>query len=204
MKLKITKKTKTIFWIYLDDEIWGILPGKILHFFGYFEPGEYEIDEVTAKELKHELEKYAWEKLLKLLAYRERSRQEAYNGLAKYGFRDFLIQKLLKKAENYNYLSEERFAELFCESLINKGKSRREIHAKMYEKGVDETLIEQVLAQKYSNKKNDEIVTRNLEKASKRYSNLEQKKKREKIINYMVRKGFSYHVVVAALQEKGE
>jgi regulatory protein len=204
MKLKIKNRTKTIFWLYLDENIWGILPGKILQFFGYSQPGEYEIKESVVADLQQELEKYAWEKLLKFLAYRERSRQEAYRSLAKFGFKATVIENLLAKAESYNYLNEGRFAELFCESLINKGKSKREVRSKMYEKGVEEALIEQVLSQKYSNEKKDEIVTRNLQKACRRYSNLEQKKKREKIINYMVRKGFSYHEVVAALQEKGE
>ncbi|MDY6915221.1 MAG: RecX family transcriptional regulator [Candidatus Cloacimonadota bacterium] len=201
MNLKLKNKSKTIYWIYFDDDIWGILPGKVLHFFDLTQAGEYDIDNTSYQKIQNELEKFAWEKLLKYLAYKERSRKECEQYLKKLGFRPKLIEKLLQRSEKYNYINEKRFAELFCQNQIGKGKSQREVKTKLFSKGIDEKLINQVLTENYSQQKKEEILEKNIKKAIRKYSNLEERKRKEKIINYMVRKGFGYYDIIEKLDK---
>ncbi len=203
MKIRRIKRTKTTSLIFINEESWGILSDKILHFFSIPFDDDFFLAEKETQQLKEEIHKFAWQKFLNYLSYRERSLFECRQYLNKKLCLSKILENILiKKAENLNYLNEERFTELYCEELIQKKKSYQEIYEKMLAKKIEIKLIEKILSQKYSKKIKLENLRLNLEKAIKRYGLPKHRKNKEKILNFMTRKGFSYYDVIEFLEEK--
>lgn len=202
MKIKIKNKSKTISFVFANDEIWGILPNKILHFFSLNSQTQMELNNEKWRELQHEIEKFAWDKLLNFLSYQERSVEECKNYLKQLPLETNLIEKLVHKAISLNYVNDCRFADLFVESLIGKNKNVLEIKNKLFEKQINENVINETIEKVYSKEKQDEILTINVEKALLRYSKFPDEKKIEKILSYLTRRGFSYWEVKEKLEAK--
>lgn len=202
MKIKIKNKSKTISFVFANDEIWGILPKKILHFFSLNSQTQIELNHNKWRELQHEIEKFAWDKLLNFLSYQERSVGECENYLKQLPLETNLIEKLVQKAISLNYVNNYRFAELFVESLIGKNKNVLEIKNKLFEKQIKENTINETISKIYSKEKQDEILTINVKKALLRFSKFSDEKKIEKTLNYLTRRGFSYWEVKDKLEEE--
>jgi len=201
MKIRIKNKSKTISFVFANDEIWGILPNKILHLFSLNSQTQIELNHKKWRELQHEIEKFAWDKLLNFLSYQERSVRECKNYLKQLPLETTLIEKLVQKAISFNFVNDSRFAELFVESLIGKNKNVLEIKNKLFEKQIIENIISETIAKVYSKEKQDEILTINVRKALLRYSKFSDEKKIEKTLNYLTRRGFSYWEVKDKLEE---
>ncbi|MBT4576684.1 MAG: hypothetical protein HOB92_09500 [Candidatus Cloacimonetes bacterium] len=193
MKLKTIKRTKTTSIVLANDEYWGILPDKILHFYCKGQLDYFEVTNEDAAKLLEEINKQSWNKLLDHLAYRERSLGECKEFLSnKIFLKKELRSALLDKAISLNFINDTRFAELLTEDLIRNIKSRVEIKNKLYVKKINEDLISNTIQKKYTYKIANEILEKNIQNAERRYSNLEKKKRDEKILNYLTRKGFTY------------
>lgn len=202
MKIKKITRTKTTSIVLADNEYWGILPDKILHFYSHGS-AEFEINEQQTTKLLDDIKKHSWNKLLDYLAYRERSTNECKLYLSqKLSIKEDLVRELLEKAIAKNFINEVRFAELLTDELIRKAKSKTEIKSKLFAKGINETIISQIFQNKFSDKIHNNILEKNLDKARRRFSGLSEKERDEKILNYLTRKGFTYWEVKEKLGEK--
>lgn len=201
MKFRIKNKTKTIFVIQADNDIWGILPIKILHFFSLLPEKEVELSCENEAKLFSEIEKFAWDKLLNFLSFRERSIWECNNFLSQLPLKSEIAEKLISKAVSMNFVNDKRFAEIYTESLIIKGKSLTEIKNKLFVKHINKKIIDEVLKIQYSAEKKDEIIKENVKKTLSRYSRFSKKEKLEKCLNYLTRRGFSYWEVKENIEE---
>ena len=204
MKIKIKNRSKTISFVFANDEIWGILPKKILHFFSLNSQTQIELNHKKWRELQHEIEKFSWNKLLNFLSYQERSVGECKNYLKQLPLETTLIEKLVQKAISFNYVNDSRFAELFVESLIGKNKNVLEIKNKLFEKQIKENTINEIIAKVYSKEKQDETLTINVKKALLRFSKFSDEEKIERTLNYLTRRGFQYWEVKEKLEKKIE
>ena len=202
MKLKTIKRTKTTSIVLAYDEYWGILPDKILHFYCKGQLDYFELNDEETVKLLEEINKRSWNKLLDYLAYRERSFGECSEFLSKKIFLKKELQPtLLEKAVSLNFINDARFAEMLTEDLIRNSKSRVEIKNKLYAKRINENIISNILQKKFDSKIADEVLEANLNKAKRRFSNLKENERNEKILNYLTRKGFTYWEVKEKLGE---
>ncbi len=197
MKIKTRKKSKTISIISYDNENWGILSDKILQtILGNFND---KISPEIGEKLLSEIEKFTWNKFLDFLSYRERSRGECEVFLStKLFLRKNIQSKFIEEVISRKFLNDERFAEIYVDELLRKGKSRREIIQKLFQKRISENIINQLLFEKFTPQKRDEIIQQNIEKAKQKYARFSEEEKREKILNYLCRRGFLY----AEIREK--
>jgi len=203
MKLKTIKRTKTTSIVLAEEEIWGILPNKILHFYYKDNPHEFELTDEEAEKILEEIKRISWNKLLDYLAYRERSLGECKTFLSQKLFLKKEIQpELLDKAVSSNFINEKRFAEMLTEELIRNSKSKTEIKNKLYGKKIDEQIITKIIQDKFNSETAEEILNANISKAQRRFSNLAEDKRKEKILNYLTRKGFTYWEVKEKLEGK--
>ena len=203
MKVKTKNKTKTIFIVSIDEEIWGTLPGRVLRFFSVLPDRENDIPDIKKTEIINEIEKYNWDKLLNFLAYRERSIWECKNFLKQQFLPSNVIEKLVKKAVENNFVNDERFAEMYVQDLIAKNKNENQIRSKLISKHISENVIEKNISEKLSSNNKKEILSANFKKAINRFYNLPTEKRKEKILNYLTRKGFSYWDVKQKMDEEG-
>ena len=193
MKLKTIKRTKTTSIVLANDEYWGILSDKILHFYYKGQLEYFELSDEDAAKLLEDINKQSWNKLLDYLAYRERSLGECEEFLSKKIFLKKELQStLLEKAASLNFVNDTRFAELLTDDLIRNSKSRVEIKNKLYAKKINENIISSILQKKFDSKIANEILEVNINKAKRRFSNLKKSEQNEKILNYLTRKGFAY------------
>ncbi|MCF7857753.1 MAG: RecX family transcriptional regulator [Candidatus Cloacimonetes bacterium] len=191
MKIKTLRRTKTTSIVVANEEYWGILPDKILHFYSKGQSEQFEISIENAEKLLDDIKKTAWEKLLDFLAYRERSYSECESFLMqRILFKKDLQNKMLQKAISLNFINDERFAEMLTDDLIRKGKSEAVIRNKLYSKNIREDIISKVIIEKYDGKTKNEILQANIKKAKKKYGG--SQKANEKILNFLTRQGFSY------------
>ena len=202
MKFRIKNKSKTIFLVFEDNKVWGILPEKVLHFFSLTPGKNIELDEGLSSKLFKEIEKFTWEKLLNYITFQERSIWECKNYLKKLPLEINMAEKLIKKAISLNFINDTRFTELMVESLLEKGKSSIETRNKLFQKHIKENIINDIISKYYTSENKIEILEKNLDKALKRYSRFPDKKKIEKTLNYLIRKGFSYWEVKEMLEKK--
>lgn len=202
MKIKTIKRTKTRSIVSVNDEYWGSLPNKILHFYCKGPLEEFKLNKEESEKLLDEIKKLSWNKLLDYLAYRERSYHECKVYLSQKLFlKKEIIPILLNIAKSKNYIDDARFAEMLTEELIRKAKSKTEIKNKLFSKRIDETIISEVIQKKIDTEINAEILDKNIKKAKNRFYNLTKKERDEKILNYLTRKGFAYWEVKEKLGE---
>ena len=201
MKIRIKSKTKTIFIVYTDSENWGILPLRILQIFSIYPGKETTLENEQLKELLLEIEKFAWDKLLNFLTYRERSRWEAKNYLKQLPLKNSICEKLVTKAVTKDFINDHRFTELYIEDLIEKDKNEKDIKQKLFEKHIPEVMINSMLSELFTPQKKEEVLIKNIEKALARFVQYKGRERREKILNYLSRKGFSYGEVKEKLEE---
>jgi len=202
MKLKTIKRTKTTSIVLADNEYWGVLPDKILHFYCKGQIEYFELNDKEATKLLEEINKQSWNKLLDYLAYSERSYGECSEFLSKKIFLKKELQSpLLRKAVSLNFINDTRFAEMLTDDLIRNSKSKVEIKNKLYAKRINENIISYILQKRFDSNIADEVLEANLNKARRRFSNLKKNERNEKILNYLTRKGFTYWEVKEKLGE---
>ena len=81
------------------------------------------------------------------LARREHSEIELRRKLAKRGFDADLIEATLADLVTDELLSNARFAEAFVHSRFQRGSGPQKIHVELRERGIDEGLIEDTIAE---------------------------------------------------------
>ena len=82
-----------------------------------------------------------------LLARREHSERELIRKLATRGFDNDLIETTIADLIAENLLSNVRFAESFVYSRFQKGSGPQKIHAELRERGIDDGLISDSIAE---------------------------------------------------------
>jgi regulatory protein len=80
------------------------------------------------------------------LARREHGRAELHMKLTKFGFGSHVSEDAIARLIEDNLQSDQRFAEAFVQSRINQGKGPARIRAELRERGLDDSLIDEGLA----------------------------------------------------------
>lgn len=194
MRSKVRKQRvrnkKTVYKIIINDEIWGVLTKNTLRFFMSENQIETELDSAKIKELKKEIERQAWNKLMNYLSYRERSLKECKTYLKRNFFKIEIEKVVIERASKHNFINNERYTELFVREQLNKNKSKLEVKNKLYAQNISENLIDRYLNKYYSYENERELIRKNLAKAIKKYRKFDFYKMKEKVFSYMYRKGF--------------
>ncbi len=122
-----------------------------------------------------------------------------FNKAEAYAWADKIIADFVR----LRYVDDARFAEIKIRDYINAGKSPRYILGKLKEKGIDETLAEQILAEQEIN---PEAAAMKLAKKKKLgpYNPDEnsRKEKYSKDLAVLVRAGFDYDIAVKILKSE--
>ena len=113
------------------------------------------------------------------------------------------IEEILSDCERFGYISDNRFAEMKIKDYLAAGKSVRYIKLKLLQKGIEESLIENLLQeQEY----NSEELALNLAKKKRigpfRQNDEERHAYRQKDLATLVRAGFDYDVSQRVLEKE--
>lgn len=139
---------------------------------------------------------------IRYLSYRPRSEKEVVDYLKKKSTKspsltDSIISEIIEKLKSYNFIDDNAFVKFWIEQRVKfKHKPLRAIEYELKQKGIDRNLIDGALSE-FEDKNIFDL--ENAKKLAERkiefYRNLEPEKRKEKVMRYLIGKGFSYDVV---------
>lgn len=195
----VVKKKRYLSDLYIDGELAFTLDSRTL-----LEEGVRKGVEVTDEAL-HCLvimsqQRRAKEKALYFLGFRDHSKRELFNKLKRTEDEpacEYAIEKMVE----LGYVDDERFARRYAEQLINvKHLSVRGVRQKLYEKGIDRDIIDEVIEEFDVDPKDNirALVKRKYE----RYLNDEKGVK--KTVSALQRMGYGWSDINAVIKEYTE
>ena len=182
------KRTKVTF----DDESSFVLYNSEVRKYGISE--ESEIDSDTVEQIGKLLTNRARNRVLYMLGNSDKSSGDIARKLVDSGYPENIVRDVIGQLESYGYIDDERYVRNYIESVSGR-KSRREILDYLRNHNINVRTIEGVMGELYVDE--HDAVKRLV--AKKGYS-LEEfaslgYDERNKIIQYLLRKGFSMETI---------
>lgn len=126
--------------------------------------------------------------------YRKTRDSRTKTGAVKKGVSSELTDRVFRRLVEKGHVDDEKFTHYWIENRhLKKGVSQRKLQAELRAKGVDLSIIEQMLAQ--SERADEDELQKVIAKKRARYSD------EQKLMQYLVRQGFRYDDVKEALGE---
>lgn len=156
------------------------------------------IDKLKKDTQKHNF----FEKALNFISYRPRSISETHLRLQKLGATPSQIKDTITKLLHYDYLNDQRFATWLIESrLKRKSHSPALIKSELFRHHIDSSLIDSLLSPHLSSTSQLDLATQALEKKFKSLPEKLDLKLRQRLLSFLVRRGFSFDTASSAIDE---
>lgn len=156
--------------------------------------------EISREELENLLKEKDYSKAkdiaLKFLSYKARSEKEVRDKLVSKEVESMTIDRVIEFLKRYDYINDEKFANSYVRERIRlKLEGRKKLVYDLRQKGIKQEIIDHVL----DNTDIDEIdqAIKLLEKKVHDKTELDIKEK-QRIYQFLLRKGFSYDIIKKA------
>lgn len=194
---KIEAVTKTKYKIFLDEQFAFVLYKGELSRFHIREGQELERD-LYDKICGEVLLKRAKLRAMHLLNAMGRTEEQLREKLRLGLYPEDVIDEAIAYVKSFGYIDDEAYARYFVESRKGK-KSRREIYAKLCQKGLKSEEIDAAFATCYDGEDARTAIESILQK--KRYDKkTADRAQTQKILGYLTRKGFRYEDIRQVIQ----
>lgn len=139
-----------------------------------------------------EQEKQAMVTSLRLLAATPKSRKALEEKLKERGYAIEIVEKVLGKLERQGILNDSSFAQSVMQTLlIHRPSGRKRISYELKKRGIGQALVEQLM-EKYPAREEREKAIELASNKWDRWENLEKAKRRKKLYDFLVRRGFDF------------
>lgn len=196
----IQKDPYGVFTILLDEEPWRDIHQSVFGKYPKFPK------EINSKEEWITLFKQKEYSLVKQFVFRKLAKKSYYSEELIQKLKDNLVSTystnlILDECRNAGYINDDQWVEDYIRSCKNRKIGPRNIANKLREKGVPTEIIEEKLSQ------NDDTISQKeaiigLINTKYRLKNLSDFKEKNKVIASLMRKGFNFDEIKAALDEK--
>lgn len=138
---------------------------------------------------------------LRYLSYRPRSEKEVLDYLKEKqkkapNLTDDIISQIILKLKEYKFINDREFVKFWVRSRTKyKNKPVRVIEYELKQKGISQSLIKEAFEEEDNKEIDIESAKKLANKKMDFYRNLPEDKRREKVMNYLIRKGFNYEIV---------
>lgn len=192
----VEPRRKGLSALYIDGELAVKLDTEVILSHRFDVGREITDDQLRACILDSDM-KRCKDKALWLISFRDHSRRELYDKLRK-DYSEESCERALDRLEELGLVDDGRYARRYTADLINvKRLPARGVRQKLFEKGVDRDLIDEVLSEI---EVDEEAQIRSI--VEKKYANaLHDEKGRRRAVNALMRMGFSYTDIKSALRE---
>jgi len=148
-----------------------------------------------------ELFKKAKAQAFRFLSYRERSHWELAQYLKKKEYSYPMIQQILDYLTELDYINDQRFALQWSQFQINKNKiGRNRLYMELSGKGIDKAIIEKTLNVIYEDNPEKDVAEQCARKKWVSLKGVEKEKKKQRLVQFMQRKGFSSDIIYQSLK----
>ena len=138
---------------------------------------------------------------IRFLSYRDRSNWELAQYLKKKEYSHPVIQQTLDYLAELNYINDQRFALQWSQFQINKKKiGRSRLYFELSGKGIDKALIEKTLNTIYKDNLEKGLAEQCARKKWVSLKGIEKEKKKQRLVQFMQRKGFSWDIIYQSLK----
>ncbi|MFY9228088.1 MAG: RecX family transcriptional regulator [Candidatus Microsaccharimonas sp.] len=129
--------------------------------------------------------------------YRKTRDTRTKTGEMRKGVSKQLTERVFERLVQKGYVDDEKFARFWVENRnLRKGMSKRKLSAELAAKGVERSIVDQLLGE--SERTDDEEIKKIIAKKKSRYSD------ETKLIAYLARQGFNYDDIKTALADDEE
>lgn len=127
--------------------------------------------------------------------YRKTRDSRTSTGMVKKGVSPELTDRVFRRLVDREYINDEKFAKFWIENRhVKKGVSHRKLQAELFTKGVERTIVDNLLG---ASERNDiDELKKIIAKKQARYDN------EQKLIAYLARQGFGYDDIKTALKDE--
>ncbi len=207
MKRKITKitpqkKRKNRYNLYINGEFFEGLDQNTVAIHKLYEGKiltEEEIEKIRETEVREKLH----DRVINLISKFPKTEFELKRYIKRKGYSDEIAEKEIRRLKKYDLIDDKKYAKRYVES--NRKYSKRMLRKKMFKKGIDRKIIDDVLNRPEIDKKEEKILLKVAKKKLNRLKKDEDKKR--KLFQYLARKGFDFediYDIVDKLLEKEE
>lgn len=145
-------------------------------------------------------------KSLFFLKFRPRSEKEVRDNLLKYikknNLQEEMIEEVIINLRKLQFVDDLAFARYWVEQRqAFRPKGERVIRLELKQKGIDKAVIEKVISETFTPKSQVESITKLINKALLKYNRLDFNKRRQKVIEYLLRRGYIYSEISSVVDE---
>ncbi len=158
---------------------------------------ESQFGKLYMRALEHSFVRPRSQRELRDYLYRKTRDTRTKMGDIKKGVSVELTERVFNRLLEKGYLDDAKFAQYWVENRnVRKGSSLRKLQMELQAKGVDKTIIEEVLSE--TDRVDVDELKKIIAKKAYRYDD------EQKLIAYLMRQGFRYDDVKTALQESDD
>lgn len=193
--LKVQKRNPNRVNVYLDGEF-SFGAARIVA--AWLQVGQELDDEQIAQLNAQDTDEVAFQKALHFAGYRPRTEAEVQKKLEEEGVSAEAIAQIILRLREDGYLNDLRFAQGWVESRSNfRPRSHRLMAMEMKQRGLDETAIEQALEVTAGD---EELAYQAGSRKARQLSQADHETFRNRLTQFLARRGFSYGVIVPTVQ----
>lgn len=195
-KIEKQKKNLKRYSVFIDDEFaFGIDEVDLL----YYKLSENtQIDETKYNFiLENVIYNKAKNKAVKYISYQPRTEKEVTEKLKECEYSNDIIFRVIETMKKYNYINDKEYAKNFLTSKLNlKGYGIFKISFDLKQKGISDDIINDIIenTELNENKRALEVLEKKL-----RGKKISDYKEKQKLYNFLLRRGFSYDVIKEAI-----
>ena len=185
----ITELDKRRKRIFIDDEYAFMLYNGEIARYG-LKVGE-EIDEASLESISELLIRRIKERIFYLIGDMDRTEAAIRSKLSMAGYPDRYVDIAVSELKELSYIDDYKYARTYVENMVNNhGRSRRMIEQGLYQKGVQRSIIEQVMSE--TDFDDDRLILDALRKKGYDRESLKtaDTDTKRRLYNYLLRKGF--------------
>lgn len=194
-------KSKEVFEVIFEDET------KLLLNYNIFEKYKVSVDmdfsETEILEMKYfsDIER-AKSRAINYISGKLKTKYEVRLKLRENEFSNEVIDEVLEILENEEYLNDRVYCEIFIEDKKRlNGYGKNKIKSLLIQKGVSKSIFEDFLDNFEYEDEFDNAVKMGIKKLNLLANEEDKFKKKQKIINYLAYRGFSFDVINDVLKE---
>jgi regulatory protein len=193
--ITVQKKSPNRVNIYLDGEFaFGL--ARITA--AWLKTGDELSDEKIAKLQAEDARERAYQQAMLYLSYRARSEKEIRQNLLKHEITEEVIEEILARLREAGLANDHEFARAWVENRNTfRPRSKKALTIELRQKGLDDEAIQASL----STVDEEALAYETGLKRATRFKGLERSEFRKKLSEFLLRRGFSYSVVAAAVSK---
>lgn len=194
---KIEAVTKAKYKVYIEEQFAFVLyKGELSRY--HIREGHTISSEIYREIREEVLLKRAKLRALHLLNDMGRTESQLRTKLKQGGYPEDIVEEAMDYVKSFGYINDLNYAVNFIDSRKDK-KSKKELQMQLMNKGVSQEIIGQAFEETYEKEDSREAIRKLLVK--RRYNpETATDAERQKMMAYLVRKGFSYDDVRQIIQ----